>query len=92
MHVTFVKTEESKIFKQIINHKFNNTEKNTLKQTLLLAHDIWSVHNIKSINKNIAKERNVKFNNLIEGLMGFYINIPDLGCSQKKDEENFSCT
>ena len=92
LHGTFVKTEESKIFKQIINHKFNNTEKNTLKQTLLLAHDIWIIQNIKSINKNIAKERNTKFNNLIEGLMGFYINIPDLGCSQKKDGENFSCT
>ena len=31
---TFLKTEESKIFNQIINHKFKDAEKNTIKEAL----------------------------------------------------------
>lgn len=88
---TFLKTEESKIFNQIINHKFIDSEKNTIKEALLLAHDIWIIQNIKSINKNLANERNTKFNRLTEGLLGFYVNIPELGCNQKNDNDKFSC-
>ena len=88
---TFLKTEESKIFNQIINHKFIDSEKNTIKEALLLAHDIWIIQNIKSINKNIANERNTKFNGLTEGILGFYVNIPELGCNQKNDNDKFSC-
>ena len=44
-----------------------------------------------SSNKNLANERNTKFNGLTEGLLGFYVNIPELGCNQKNDNDKFSC-
>ena len=91
LYGTFAKTEESKIFKQIIIHRFKDSERNTINESLLLAPDVWIIQNIKSINKNIANERNARFNRLIEGLLGFYINIPELGCNQKKGKDKFYC-
>ena len=89
---SFSKKEESIMFNKILSYTLSKSEKDKIIQALSMPHDNWITKNIKSINKKNTNIRNQKFNQLIEILMGFFINIPALGCYKKKNEEQFYCS